>query len=268
MSQKENRAKQMCERYIRTIGIMLVFMLLCTGCERREAVTARINTGKCVEIAMQYMRDKYQKDFMIYTIYTRLGYYTHQLYVTVGVKSDENEDTPDDVLVYPDDFSDNDGDGYIDCYHVVSDDYIPELVMPYVTKEIEEDLKNMGIRQFADVTAYMEQITGITGFSGLEADFPIPDGENISISKMAEAFENILVSVWISVPEGPDSVDIQQRIDNYYRPRIADGSMFFHVYIYPQEAYDIRFCGKEENGYSGSLRAKEDLAFSIRKEED
>ena len=88
MSQKENRAKQMCERYIRTIGIMLVFMLLCTGCERREAVTARINTGKCVEIAMQYMRDKYQKDFMIYTIYTRLGYYTHQLYVTVGVKSD------------------------------------------------------------------------------------------------------------------------------------------------------------------------------------
>ena len=246
--------------------INCTFCTNCTGCTGEEEKTAYINTGKCVEIAMQYMRNKYQKDFRIESVYTRLEYGKHQVYVQVGVKSEEDQEVPDYVLVYPDDYSDQDGDGYMDCYHVVSDNYMSKMVKPFIKKEIEQDLKSMGINQFNVTSAYVKQILEIDDFKGLEADFPIPKEENISIEKLVSEYEKVDFTVRIVLPEGKDSENIQQKIIDFYSPKLRGASMYCYVDIFTQNVYDKRFAEKEIDNfaYRGNI---ESLDFNVVRKE-
>ena len=153
------------------IVVFAMVIINSTGCESKPIM----DEDKCAEVALEYMKNKYQKDFELVSSVQNKKVIGRKGYVTVRVITDEEKEYC--VMVYPDGDEDTDKDGYYDSYKVISDDYMCGLVEESVKVELDNIINEIGINRFISCV-YVEEIKKIKGFHGFSSDFYITNGND------------------------------------------------------------------------------------------
>ena len=119
------------------VAIFSVVIISATGCDKKTVM----NADKCAEVALEYMENKYQKDFEVVDSRQMRKYIGSDNYarVIVKIKGEEEEYW---IILFPDGDKDIDNDGYYDSYKVISDDYMSELVKQNILKREFDTLSN------------------------------------------------------------------------------------------------------------------------------
>ena len=119
------------------IVVFATVIINSTGCESKPIM----DEDKCAELALEYMKNKYQKDFELVSSVQNKKVIGRKGYATVRVLTDEEKKYR--VIVYPDGEEDTDKDGYYDSYKVGVDDYMCTLVEDNIKYDLDEVIKKL-----------------------------------------------------------------------------------------------------------------------------
>ena len=237
------------------LGIAMLMVLLCfNGCMKK----IHMDEEKCAEVALEYMKNKYGKEFVLISSSEIMKIYGPAGFAEVEVQTTESEDSYW-VVVYPNKKSDKDKDGYYDSYKVVSDNYMCDLVQDYVKNDMVKLLSDAGLTEFT-CRASMNS-TGFEGVIGIVSEFPIPSKDNFSIKNILNNYK-VSIYCWISIPESENNDMLQQNIERTIKPLLLNGNITFSINIYSDEDYNtIKKTGNEDT--ENKVTEKDNLYFYI-----
>ena len=243
------------------VAIFSVVIISATGCDKKPVM----NADKCAEVALEYMENKYQKDFEVADSRQMRKYIGSDNYarVIVKIKGEEEEFW---IILYPDGDKDIDNDGYYDSYKVISDDYMSELVKQNILKREFDNLSNeMGVNRYiSDISVY--EICQIKGFCGFASNFYIENENNTLDGLLKNA--NVCISYRIEVPESEFNQDYEKYFKKILKPKMSDDSISISIVSYSEETYLEREKIYKEKGYEeiGGLIGKDEIDFFIEEE--
>lgn len=210
-------------------AIAISVILLCFNSSDKLSMDKEM----CGEVALEYMKNKYGKEFKLIISYKPVRISGSDRYVKVEVQNPEDEKIYL-ICVYPDGKSDEDKDGFYDSYKVISDEYMCVLVKDYVTSGLSELISDAGLTEFS-CTASMKTKEN-PGEWGITSEFPIPTEETFSIKNVLQNYP-ISIYCWVKIPESQNSATLQQDIESVFKPLVLKGFINFVINIYSDEDY-------------------------------
>ena len=239
--------------------VFVTVIISSTSCKKK----VYIDVDKCAEVALEYMKTKYNEDFeVVYKhevrrVFGSAGY----VEVDLRIKGKEKEYC---VIVYPDKKEKNDK-AYI-SYKVISDDYMCELVKQNVKLELDNIIKEMGINRFiSDI--YVDEIGEVKGFHGFSSDFYINE-ENNTLQGLLDN-RCIDISYIIEVPESEFNSSYKNSITELLYSKISGDIISVYIKAYSEDTYTERENVYKEKGYEqlNDLITLEDIYILIKEEE-
>ena len=238
--------------------VFVTVIISSTSCKKK----VYIDVDKCAEVALEYMKTKYNEDFeVVYKhevrrVFGSAGY----VEVDVRIKGKEKEYC---VIVYPDKKKKNDK-AYV-SYKVVSDNYMSGLVENVAKSDLDNIVNQMKINEYiSDISVY--EICKIDGFCGFSSEFYISN-ENNTLNGLLEN-ENVCITYRIEVPENEFSMDYEKNITEILKPKISEDIISISIVSYPEETYLKREKIYKEKGYEeiGGLIGTDEIDFFIEEE--
>ena len=241
------------------IVVFATVIINSTGCESKPIM----DEDKCAELALEYMKNKYQKDFELVSSVQNKKVIGRKGYATVRVLTDEEKKYR--VIVYPDGEEDTDKDGYYDSYKVISDDYMCKLVEENVKVELDYIINKAGLKQFIS-NVYVDEICRIDGFCGFASDFYIENG-NDNLDALLNN-KQVYIIYKIEVPESEFNIGYEESITEILKPKISEDVISVYIESYPEEIYLEREKIYKENGYEklNMLKGTDEIDFFIEEE--
>ena len=241
------------------IVVFAMVIISSTSCKKK----VYIDVDKCAEVALEYMKTKYNEDFEVAYKYEVRRVFGSAGYVEVDVriKGKEKEYC---VIVYPDKKEKNDK-AYV-SYKVISDDYMCELVKQNVKLELDNIIKEMGINRFiSDI--YVDEIGEVKGFHGFSSDFYINE-ENNTLQGLLDN-RCIDISYIIEVPESEFNSSYKNSITELLYSKISGDIISVYIKAYSEDTYTERENVYKEKGYEqlNDLITLEDMYILIKEEE-
>ena len=242
------------------IVVFVTVIINSTGCESKPIM----DEDKCAEVALEYMKNKYQKDFELVSSVQNKKVIGRKGYATVRVLTDEEKKYR--VIVYPDGEEDTDKDGYYDSYKVISDDYMSGLVENVAKSDLDNIVNQMKINEYiSDISVY--EICKIDGFCGFSSEFYISN-ENNTLNGLLEN-ENVCITYRIEVPENEFNKDYEKYLKKILKSKISDDSISISIVSYPEETFAEREKIYKEKGYEelNMLKGTDEIDFFIEENE-
>ena len=239
--------------------VFVTVIISSTSCKKK----VYIDVDKCAEVALEYVKTKYNEDFeVVYKhevrrVFGSAGY----VEVDVRIKGKEKEYC---VIVYPDKKKKNDK-AYV-SYKVVSDDYMCELVKQNVKLELDNIIKEMGINRFIS-EIYVDEIGEVKGFHGFSSDFYINE-ENNTLQGLLDN-RCIDISYIIEVPESEFNSSYKNSITELLYSKISGDIISVYIKAYSEDTYTERENVYKEKGYEqlNDLITLEDMYILIKEDE-
>ena len=241
------------------IVVFATVIISSTGCESKPIM----DEDKCAEVALEYMKNKYQKDFELVSSVQNKKVIGRKGYATVRVITDEEKKYR--VIVYPDGEEDTDKDGYYDSYKVVSDNYMSGLVENVAKSDLDNIVNQMKINEYiSDISVY--EICKIDDFCGFSSEFYISN-ENNTLNGLLEN-ENVCITYRIEVPENEFNKDYEKYFKEILKSKISDDSISISIVSYPEETFAEREKIYKEKGYEelNMLKGTDEIDFFIEEE--
>ena len=239
--------------------VFVTVIISSTSCKKK----VYIDVDKCAEVALEYMKTKYNEDFEVVYKHEVRRVFGSARYVEVDVriKGKEKEYC---VIVYPDKKKKNDK-AYV-SYKVVSDDYMCELVKQNVKLELDNIIKEMGINRFIS-EIYVDEIGEVKGFHGFSSDFYINE-ENNTLQGLLDN-RCIDISYIIEVPESEFNSSYKNSITELLYSKISGDIISVYIKAYSEDTYTERENVYKEKGYEqlNDLITLEDMYILIKEEE-
>ena len=242
--------------------LLIVFVsviISSTSCKKK----VYIDVDKCAEVALEYMKTKYNEDFEVAYKYEVRRVFGSAGYVEVDVriKGKEKEYC---VIVYPDKKKKNDK-AYV-SYKVVSDNYMSGLVENVAKSDLDNIVNQMKINEYiSDISVY--EICKIDGFCGFSSEFYISN-ENNTLNGLLEN-ENVCITYRIEVPENEFNKDYEKYFKEILKSKISDDRISISIVSYPEETFAEREKIYKEKGYEelNMLKGTDEIDFFIEEEE-
>ena len=241
------------------IVVFAMVIISSTSCKKK----VYIDVDKCAEVALEYMKTKYNEDFEVAykhevrRVFGSAGY----VEVDVRIKGKEKEYC---VIVYPDKKKKNDK-AYV-SYKVVSDNYMSGLVENVAKSDLDNIVNQMKINEYiSDISVY--EICKIDGFCGFSSEFYISN-ENNTINGLLEN-ENVCITYRIEVPENEFNKDYEKYFKEILKSKISDDSISISIVSYPEETFAEREKIYKEKGYEelNMLKGTDEIDFFIEEDE-
>ena len=241
------------------IVVFATVIINSTGCESKPIM----DEDKCAEVALEYMKTKYNEDFEVAYKYEVRRVFGSAGYVEVDVriKGKEKEYC---VIVYPDKKKKNDK-AYV-SYKVVSDNYMSGLVENVSKSDLDNIVNQMKINEYiSDISVY--EICKIDGFCGFSSEFYISN-ENDTLNGLLEN-ENVCITYRIEVPENEFNKDYEKYFKEILKSKISDDSISISIVSYPEETFAEREKIYKESGYEklNMLKGTDEIDFFIEEDE-
>ena len=240
------------------IVVFATVIINSTGCKKK----VYIDVDKCAEVALEYMKTKYNEDFeVVYKhevrrVFGSAGY----VEVDVRIKGKEKEYC---VIVYPDKKKKNDK-AYV-SYKVVSDDYMCELVKQNVKLELDNIIKEMGINRFIS-EIYVDEIGEVKGFHGFSSDFYITNGNDT----LEELLKNkkIYLTYCIEIAESEYNDSYETYIKDELKKLISEDTIYISIRTFSEEEYVEREQQYLEGGYESLVKriGIKNISFIVEEE--
>ena len=238
---------------------MLMVLFCFKGCRKK----IHMDEKKCAEVALEYMKNKYGKEFVLIDSSERMYINGPAGYAEVEVKTTESEESYW-ITVYPARKSDKDKDGYYDTYKVVLDDYMCVLVEDYAKNGMAEILSDVGLTEFTCRASMRTR--GYAGGWGITAEFPIPDEDTFSMKNVLNNYE-MSTYCWVDIPESENNDMLQQNIEKTIKPLVLKGYIKFIINVYSNEDYNtIKEKGNDTT--ENEIKEKEQFIFIIKSKEN
>ena len=243
------------KKIIWLIIAMLMVLLCFKGCRKK----IHMDEEKCAEVALEYMKNKYGKEFVLISSSEII-----RINGPAGIAEVEVQNVEDKniyiITIYPNGKSDKDKDGYYDSYKVISDDYMCVLVEDYAKNGMAELLSDAGLTEF--VCSVSMRSIGFEGEWGIASEFPIPDEDTFSMKNVLNNY-TISTYCWLFIPESENNDMLQENIERTIKPLVLKGYIKFDINIYSNEDYAII---KETNNGSieNKVTEKEYFSFIIK----
>ena len=241
------------------IVVFAMVIISSTSCKKK----VYIDVDKCAEVALEYMKTKYNEDFEVAYKYEVRRVFGSAGYVEVDVRI-KGKEKEYRVIVYPDKKEKNDK-AYV-SYKVISDDYMCELVKQNVKLELDNIIKEMGINRFiSDI--YVDEIGEVKGFHGFSSDFYINE-ENNTLQGLLDN-RCIDISYIIEVPESEFNSSYKNSITELLYSKISGDIISVYIKAYSEDTYTERENVYKEKGYEqlNDLITLEDMYILIKEEE-
>ena len=241
------------------IVVFAMVIISSTSCKKK----VYIDVDKCAEVALEYMKTKYNEDFEVAYKYEVRRVFGSAGYVEVDVriKGKEKEYC---VIVYPDKKKKNDK-AYV-SYKVVSDNYMSELVENVAKSDLDKIVNQMKINEYiSDISVY--EICKIDGFCGFSSEFYISN-ENDTLNGLLEN-ENVCITYRIEIPENEFNQDYKKYFKEILKSKISDDSISISIVSYPEETFAEREKIYKEKGYEelNMLKGTDEIDFFIEEDE-
>ena len=123
------------------IVVFATVIINSTGCKKK----VYIDVDKCAEVALEYMKTKYNEDFEVAYKYEVRRVFGSAGYVEVDVRI-KGKEKEYRVIVYPDEKEEN--DKTYASYKVISDEYMCNLVKDKIKVELDNVVKEVGMNRF------------------------------------------------------------------------------------------------------------------------
>ena len=240
------------------IVVFAMVIISSTSCKKK----VYIDVDKCAEVALEYMKTKYNEDFeVVYKhevrrVFGSAGY----VEVDVRIKGKEKEYC---VIVYPDKKKKNDK-AYV-SYKVVSDDYMCELVKQNVKLELDNIIKEMGINRFIS-EIYVDEIGEVKGFHGFSSDFYITNGNDT----LEELLKNkkIYLTYCIEIAESEYNDSYETYIKDELKKLISEDTIYISIRTFSEEEYVEREQQYLEEGYESLVKriGIKNISFIVEEE--
>ena len=238
--------------------VFVTVIISSTSCKKK----VYIDVDKCAEVALEYMKTKYNEDFEVAYKYEVRRVFGSAGYVEVDVriKGKEKEYC---VIVYPDKKKKNDK-AYV-SYKVVSDDYMCELVKQNVKLELDNIIKEMGINRFISCV-YVEEIKKIKGFHGFSSDFYITNG-NDTLEELLKNKE-IYLTYCIEIAESEYNDSYETYIKDELKKLISEDTIYISIRTFSEEEYVEREQQYLEGGYESLVKriGIKNISFIVEEE--
>ena len=243
------------------IVVFATVIINSTGCESKPIM----DEDKCAEVALEYMKNKYQKDFELVSSVQNKKVIGRKGYATVRVLTDEEKEYC--VMVYPDGDEDTDKDGYYDSYKVGVDDYICTLVEDNIKYDLDEVIKKIGIKQFIS-GVYVRELTGYENAIGFSSDFYLNEENNTLVGLLKS--NDIKISYNIEIPQCEFSTNLEDEITGELKKYISEDIIYVNIDSYDENTYSLRKKIYEEFGYDklGVLVGIDNISFFIEEEKN
>ena len=238
--------------------VFVTVIISSTSCKKK----VYIDVDKCAEVALEYMKTKYNEDFeVVYKhevrrVFGSAGY----VEVDVRIKGKEKEYC---VIVYPDKKKKNDK-AYV-SYKVVSDDYMCELVKQNVKLELDNIIKEMGINRFIS-EIYVDEIGEVKGFHGFSSDFYITNGNDT----LEELLKNkkIYLTYCIEIAESEYNDSYETYIKDELKKLISEDTIYISIRTFSEEEYVEREQQYLEGGYESLVKriGIKNISFIVEEE--
>ena len=238
--------------------VFVTVIISSTSCKKK----VYIDVDKCAEVALEYMKTKYNEDFeVVYKhevrrVFGSAGY----VEVDVRIKGKEKEYC---VIVYPDKKKKNDK-AYV-SYKVVSDDYMCELVKQNVKLELDNIIKEMGINRFIS-EIYVDEIGEVKGFHGFSSDFYITNGNDT----LEELLKNkkIYLTYCIEIAESEYNDSYETYIKDELKKLISEDTIYISIRTFSEEEYVEREQQYLEEGYESLVKriGIKNISFIVEEE--
>ena len=241
------------------VAIFSVVIISATGCDKKTVM----NADKCAEVALEYMENKYQKDFEVVDSIQNKKVIGRKGYATVRVLTDEEKKYR--VIVYPDGEEDTDKDGYYDSYKVGVDDYMCTLVEDNIKYDLDEVIKKIGIKQFIS-GVYVRELTGYENAIGFSSDFYLNEENNTLVGLLKS--NDVKISYNIEIPQCEFSTNLEDEITGELKKYISEDIIYVNIDSYDENTYSLRKKIYEEFGYDklGVLVGIDNISFFIEEE--
>lgn len=242
------------------IVVFAMVIISSTSCKKK----VYIDVDKCAEVALEYMKTKYNEDFEVAYKYEVRRVFGSAGYVEVDVRI-KGKEKEYRVIVYPDEKEEN--DKTYASYKVISDEYMCNLVKDKIKVELDNVVKEVGMNRFISGVYVRERNKEkIEGFFGFSSAFYI-ENENDTLDGLLKN-ENVYITYRIEVPESEFSKDYEKSIIEILKPKISDDIISISIESYPEETYLEREKIYKEKGYEeiGGLIGTDKIDFFIEEE--
>ena len=242
--------------------LLIVFVsviISSTSCKKK----VYIDVDKCAEVALEYMKTKYNEDFEVVSSVQNKKVIGRKGYVTVRVIIDEEKEYC--VMVYPDGDEDTDKDGYYDSYKVGVDDYMCTLVEDNIKYDLDEVIKKIGIKQFIS-GVYVRELTGYENAIGFSSDFYLNEENNTLVGLLKS--NDVKISYNIEIPQCEFSTNLEDEITGELKKYISEDIIYVNIDSYDENTYSLRKKIYEEFGYDklGVLVGIDNISFFVEEE--
>ena len=186
---------------------------------------------KCAEVALEYMKSKYGKEFVLVDSSEQMRINGPAGYTKVEVKNAEDENTYL-VLVYPQ----VDKNGHYASYKVTMDNYMNELVTLDIKNELDKILEKAGIKDFLSKISVGQITKEGDGFKGFFADFKEVNENELNLVQLLKKYD-LYISCTLEIPESVYNNSIQERIEKEIMPLISNDTFSINMIVYSEETF-------------------------------
>ena len=219
-------------KHFMTVAILTGTMLVMNGCGNGYD----FDLDKCEEVALQYLEEKYGKEFEVVNCWEARKITHSAGYAKVSVKIKGSEDDEDYlVVIYPIGNKDEDGDGYYDSYEVTSDDYIQKLYENYLKADLDDYLKNQGFENYV-ISVGVRQIGKKNNGKYVEGFTKEKVFEKIDIKDLLKKGE-FNISYSIALCEKDYNVILESELLQLIKESLSDDECEIEVYMYDENTY-------------------------------
>ena len=219
-------------KIIFVLAIMLILLVILPGCTK----VTYMDEEKCAEVALEYMEEKYGKEFEVISSKQPKGVVGRSDYVEVSVKEKiTNNEEVFYITLYTDGKKDKDKDGYYDNYKVISDTYMCYLLSDYALKDVEELLTRVNLEDYYVFIDIKERIQS-EGFFGCSENFPIIKENEISLINLLEQYRMDL-GINIKIPENEYYNELEKDLSAIFQPLVSEDLIYIHLNTYENDKF-------------------------------
>ena len=244
-------------KHFMTVAILTGTMLVMNGCGNGYD----FDLDKCEEVALQYLEEKYGKEFEVVNCWEARKITHSAGYAKVSVKIKGSEDDEDYLLyIYPVGNKDEDGDGYYDSYEVTSDNYLKRLVETVVKDKIDKLLIDDGLNDFFS-TMGVEVLDDGRFTAGITSDFTEDDVYNLTIEELFGKYR-FYILYRINVSEENYYDEMENQITSILKGKISNDIVNCEIYVYDNENYNEKKRNSEQ-GISRYVKKQKEIDFCV-----
>ena len=266
MKKKKNNIGVIRGKKINTNKIIFIFIIILTLLVILPSCTkvTYMDEEKCAEVALEYMEEKYGKEFEVISSKQPKGVVGRSDYVEVSVKEKiTNNEEVFYITLYTDGKKDKDKDGYYDNYKVISDTYMCYLLYPCLKNDIEEILEEIFNKKYMYSFGIEEKELGV-GASGFSSEFSVGNLEIFSLKEICDNY-NISSSWYIKIPKSVYEEGVKEILEASIKTMLSDDYVMITIEIYSDEKYmQLEEKIKEDKNYD--IAGEEVVFFSIKGE--